>query len=52
MVCAIPLGVPALEQAAVINEVYVAYGEREVAKDEAKKKKSQTNGVSTQRGES
>ncbi|MGH7280622.1 MAG: hypothetical protein ACRELY_03795 [Polyangiaceae bacterium] len=27
------------EQAAVINEVYVAYGEREVAKDEAKKKK-------------
>ena len=27
------------EQAAVINEVYVAYGEREVAKDAAKKKK-------------
>jgi hypothetical protein len=35
------------EQAAVINEVYVAYGEREVAKDEAKKsaKKPATNGA-------
>jgi len=38
------------EQAAVINEVYVAYGEREIAKDEAKKTNSKktvnaTNGV-------
>ena len=35
------------EQAAVINEVYVAYGEREVAKDEAKKaaKRPVTNGA-------
>ncbi|MEO8874157.1 MAG: hypothetical protein ABI461_01105, partial [Polyangiaceae bacterium] len=35
------------EQAAVINEVYVAYGEAEVAKDEAKKtKRSVANGAS------
>ena len=35
------------EQAAVINEVYVAYGDREMAKEEAKKnsKKSVTNGA-------
>ena len=37
------------EQAAVINEVYVAYGEREVAKDEAKKnaKKTAPNGAAS-----
>ena len=37
------------EQAAVINEVYVAYGEREVAKDEAKKnaKKTASNGAAS-----
>jgi hypothetical protein len=39
------------EQAAVINEVYVAYGERELAKDEAKKKngkkQSVTNGAAS-----
>jgi len=33
------------EQAAVINEVYVAYGEREMAKDEAKKNGKKTNGT-------
>ena len=42
------------EQAAVINEVYVTYGEREVAKEEAKNsaKKPATNGAATHRGES
>ena len=42
------------EQAAVINEVYVTYGEREVAKEEAKKnaKKPATNGAAPHRGES
>jgi hypothetical protein len=33
------------EQAAVINEVYVAYGEREMARDEAKKAGKKTNGA-------
>jgi hypothetical protein len=34
------------EQAAVINEVYVTYGEREVAKEEAKKNGKKANGSS------
>jgi hypothetical protein len=34
------------EQAAVINEVYVAYGERELAKEEAKKNAKKANGSS------
>jgi hypothetical protein len=33
------------EQAAVINEVYVAYGERELAKDDAKKKNGKKQSV-------
>jgi hypothetical protein len=33
------------EQAAVINEIYVAYGERETAKDEAKKNHGSVNGT-------
>ena len=33
------------EQAAVINEIYVAYGERELAKEEAKKNGKKTNGT-------
>jgi hypothetical protein len=33
------------EQAAVINEIYVAYGERELAREEAKKKNGKTNGT-------
>ena len=43
------------EQAAVINEVYVAYGEREVAKEEAKKSgkkvaNGSSNGAASHRG--
>jgi hypothetical protein len=34
------------EQAAVINEIYLAYGEREVAKEEAKKNAKKANGAS------
>jgi hypothetical protein len=34
------------EQAAVINEIYLAYGEREVAKEEAKKSAKKSNGAS------
>ena len=34
------------EQAAVINEIYVAYGDRELAKDEAKKTTKKSNGAS------
>jgi hypothetical protein len=34
------------EQAAVINEIYLAYGEREVAKEEAKKNAKKSNGAS------
>jgi hypothetical protein len=33
------------EQAAVINEIYVAYGERELAKEDAKKNGKKTNGT-------
>jgi hypothetical protein len=34
------------EQAAVINEIYLAYGERELATEKAKKNGKKTNGVS------
>ena len=31
----------------VINEIYVAYGEREIAKEEAKKSAKKSNGASS-----
>jgi hypothetical protein len=38
------------EQAAVINEIYLAYGEREVAKEEAKKNAKKSNGANGNAG--